>query len=240
MIPEESETLNHRVDKHGCAFFLAFYAFGTINNNGYVIVQAAASDLARSFHEENFMGFFLFFMRGAGIITRLVNGACCVNVRHLTRVIIATLITAISFGLIAAACLNENKVIFFWVAVVASVLQGIAQSFGEAVILGFSKGFPNRCIGNFSAGTGFSGVFATGVLLGAKAIKMKNSTLFFIEMPTVFIYFFSFYWLVTQKKTYKFLPEYARSPRSQKIKPVGEIGKDTNNHFESIVEETVD
>ena len=192
---------------------MAFYAFGIINNNGFTVVQAAASDLARSFQKENLMGYFLIFMKGSGLITRLVNGACCVNVRHLTRVIIATLFTAISFGLIAAACLNENNVIFFWIAVLAGVLMGIAQSFGEAVILGFSKGFPNRCIGNFSAGTGFSGVFATGVLLGAKAINLKNSTLFFIEMPTVFIYFFSFYWLVTQKKKYEFIPEYGKSKK---------------------------
>jgi len=31
---------------------------------------------------------------------------------------------------------------------------------------------PNGLIGDFSAGTGFAGVFATGVLLGAKALHM--------------------------------------------------------------------
>jgi ABC-type bacteriocin/lantibiotic exporter with double-glycine peptidase domain len=72
------------------------------------------------------MAFFLFFMRGAGITTRLVNGACCVNVRHMTRVGIATLITFLSFALIATACIFENQPIFFWVAVAASVLQGVA------------------------------------------------------------------------------------------------------------------
>jgi len=72
------------------------------------------------------MAFFLFFMRGAGITTRLVNGACCVNVAHMTRIGVATFITFLSFALIATACIFENRPIFFWVAVVASVLQGIA------------------------------------------------------------------------------------------------------------------
>ena len=67
------------------------------------------------------MAFFLFFMRGAGVTTRLVNGACCVNVRHMTRVGWATFITFLSFALIAAACIFEQYVAFFWVAVVASV-----------------------------------------------------------------------------------------------------------------------
>ena len=101
-------TLNEHVKQNRCKYFLAFYAFGTINNNGYTIVQAAASDLARAFHQEAFMGFFLFFMRGAGITTRLVNGACCVNVAHMTRVGIATFITFLSFALIATACIFES------------------------------------------------------------------------------------------------------------------------------------
>ena len=181
---------------HGWEFFFAFFAYGVFLNNGFTVVQAAASDLARLFQKEDLMGYFLLYMKAAGLITTLVSGACCVNVRHITRVNIATIFTAISFGLIAAACMNETNVIFFWIAVLAGVLMGIAQAFGEAVILGFIKGYPNQCIGFFSAGTGFSGLFATSVLLGAKAINLKNSTLFLIEMPTIFIYIHSFYWLL--------------------------------------------
>ena len=87
------------------------------------------------------------------------------------------------------------------------MLQGIAQSFGEAVVLGFTKGVPNGLVGDFSAGTGFAGVFATGVLLGARTIHLENYLLFFIECPTVILYYVSFKWLITQKKKYKFIKD---------------------------------
>lgn len=72
------------------------------------------------------------------------------------------------------------------------MLIGIAHSFGEAVFLGFLKGFPSYTIGDVSVGTGFSGIFATGSLLFAKWIGMSNQTLFFIETPSIIIFYFAF------------------------------------------------
>lgn len=131
---------------------------------------------------------------GAG--SRLVNGACCVKIDHLTRIGIVTIFTLSSFIMIAISCMNSDKSdAFFWVAVAASIFTGISQSFGEAVFLGFMKGFPGDMVGHISAGTGFAGIFATGTLLGSKAIGMKNQTLFFIEAPTILVYYLAFGWL---------------------------------------------
>jgi len=62
-------------------------------------------------------------------------------------------------------------------------------------------------VGDFSTGTGLAGIIATFTLLGAKAVGLQEYTLFFIEMPTIFMYYFCFIWLNKQTKTFKFIPE---------------------------------
>ena len=150
------------------------FIVGIFNNNGYTLVQAAASDLADDFGQQSFMGLFLFFMILFGASSRLVNGACCVNIKHTTRVGFVTIFTILSFSGIAVACFNKDISWMFGVAVAASVFSGISQSFGEAVFLGFLKGYPAGMVGDVSTGTGFAGIFATSSLLLAKGLKVSN------------------------------------------------------------------
>lgn len=70
------------------------------------------------------------------------------------------------------------------------------------MFLGFLKGYPSGLVGDVSTGTGFAGIFATGTLLGSKAIGLDDKWLFLIEMPTIIVYYFSFRWLNNQKKLY--------------------------------------
>ena len=135
-----------------------------------------------------------------GALSRLVNGACCVNVRHLTRIGIVTCFTLFSFIMIAFACISRKISWFFWIAVASSIFNGISQSFGEAVIIGFLKGYPSGLIGDFSAGTGFAGPFASGTVLITKYYGMPSYLLFLIEIPTIFVYYYAFKLLVAQKK----------------------------------------
>jgi len=78
----------------------------------------------------------------------------------------------------------------------------VSHSFGEAVFLGFLKGYPSGLVGDVSSGTGFAGIFATGTLLLSKYINLDDYWLFLIEMPTVFVYYFSFRYLNIQKQRY--------------------------------------
>jgi len=51
-------SLNFRVEHYKCHFFTAFFLLGIFNNNGYVLVQAGASSLAKTFDKQDFMGMF--------------------------------------------------------------------------------------------------------------------------------------------------------------------------------------
>ena len=116
-----------------------------------------------------------------GAISRLVNGACCVKVAHTTRIAIVTIFTFGSFIAISLACFNDKNPDYFFVAVFASIFTGISQSFGEAVFLGFLKGYPSYMIGDVSCGTGFAGIFATTTLLSCKALGISNEAIFLAE-----------------------------------------------------------
>lgn len=153
------------------------------------------------------MGAFLFVMIFFGAMSRWVHGRFFVNVRHTDRILIVTVFTLSSFVLIAIACIYDTVSWMFWVAVLASIFTGVSQSFGEAVFLGFLKGFPSYMIGYTSTGTGAAGIFATGTLLAARALGISNQILFFVEAPTIVVYYFSFKWLDSRRRIYEFVQE---------------------------------
>ena len=59
-------------------------------------------------------------------------------------------------------------------------------------------------VGYASAGTGFSGILATGTLLLVVTYQFPKHLLFMIELPTIVIYYHAFKWLVNQKEQYPF------------------------------------
>ena len=150
-------------------------------------------------------------MKVFGLISRFVNGACCVRVAHTTRMAIVSIFTFFSFVAIAYACLNNENPAMFNVAVGASIFTGISQSFGEAVYLGFLKGFPSDMIGDVSTGTGVSGILATFTLFFAKWMNISNQYLFLIEAPSMIIYYFAFKWLDNQRRRYPFVQQVSNS-----------------------------
>lgn len=113
-----------------------------------------------------------------------------------------SVLNLVAFILIAMACRDNAWSIMFWVAVLASVLTGMSQGFGEALFLSFTRRYPSYTIGYVSAGTGAAGIFATGTLLLVRYFKVSNHALFLMEMPTVLIYFLAFKWLDVQMKTH--------------------------------------
>lgn len=126
------------------------------------------------------MGYFLFFMRFAGVITRYVNGAYGVNISHLKRIQMVTIFSIISFVGIATASLNTESIWFFYLALFSSIFIGVAQAFGEAIIIGFLKVFPTILMGDFGSGTGFTGPFATVFLLVMRASGVHDAIIFAI------------------------------------------------------------
>jgi hypothetical protein len=70
-----------------------------------------------------------------------------------------------AFIIIAFACTYTENVASFYISLFASVLFGISVALGESTSLGFCKGYPSEVVGYFGSGTGFAGVFGSGIIL---------------------------------------------------------------------------
>ena len=146
------------------------------------------------------------------ILTRVANGTCLVNVPHMTRITVVSLLAVTSFALIALASFNapdpsekDPPIFWFIVAVLASCLIGISCGMGEATFLGFLKGYPSHTVGYVSSGTGFAGLSGTGTLLVLQGIGLANQYIFIVTCPTILIYYLAFVWLNKKKKELPFI-----------------------------------
>lgn len=72
---------------------------------------------------------------------------------------------------------------------------GVGSALGESTTLGFCKGFPSNIVGFFSSGTGFAGIFGSGIILLLKGAGLSDGVIFLIVAPSVIPYFLSFFWL---------------------------------------------
>lgn len=95
----------------------------------------------------------------------------------------------------------------FYFALLSSVLHGISTSLGGCTILGFCKGFPSELVGYYSSGTGFAGIFGSGILLLLKEFGLTDNIIFMIVCPSSILYLMSFYWLHKIKQRYQYVSE---------------------------------
>ena len=109
------------------------------------------------------------------------------------------------FLIISFACTYNTHEISFWLSLVSSVMLGTVSSLGESTTLGFCKGFPSTVVGFFGSGTGFAGVFGSGMILILQSAGLSNGTIFFIIMPSVIPYFLSFWWISRMKAKYPYI-----------------------------------
>jgi hypothetical protein len=141
-------------------------------------------------------------MTFVSLITRYANGTIFVNIRHLVRFWIATMLALAAFALIAfasymgdhAAPDEDVKGYFKW-AVIAAVLVGMASAMGEATFLGYCNSFPKNVVGFVSSGTGCAGLTGTGGLLIMQGAGLSNEVIFMVASPTLLIYIGAALWL---------------------------------------------
>jgi battenin len=138
-------------------------------------------------------------------ITRLISAKYLLQILHLYRMLINTIVMLTGFLLAAFAATYSQNITSFYMALAASMFFGVGTALGESTILGFCKGFPSIYVGLFSSGTGFAGIFGSGILLILKGNGFSTGTIFFGVAPFITLYFLSFYWLNKSKIRYPYL-----------------------------------
>jgi battenin len=140
-------------------------------------------------------------------MTRFINAKYLLKVKHSTRMLVNSINMAVGYLIISLACTYNQFEASFFISLVASVILGTVSAFGESTTLGFCKGFPSTVVGYFGSGTGFAGVFGSGMILILQSAGLSNGQIFFIIFPSVIPYFLSFWWLNRMKTRYPYIPE---------------------------------
>ena len=159
-------------------------------------------------------------------LTKIINAKYLLTIRHVVRIFINSVNMLIGFLIISFACTFHEYEVSFWISLLSSIILGVVSALGESTTLGFCKGFPSTIVGNFSSGTGFAGVFGSGIILVLKGAGLNNGQIFFIITPTVIPYFIAFWWINRTKEKYPYIPE---DKNASSISVLSEDAETTNN-----------
>lgn len=138
---------------------------------------------------------------------KVCNAKYLIKIRHIVRIFINSINLMVGFLIISFCCTFKEHEISFWLSLLSSIILGTGSALGESTTLGFIKGFPSSVVGYFGSGTGFAGMFGSGIILILKGAGLNNGQIFFIITPTVIPYFLAFWWIYRVKERHPYIPE---------------------------------
>lgn len=142
------------------------------------------------------------------LFVKLFVAKFLIKVAHIKRIFVNTLIMVTAYLLISFATTFNEYETSFYLVLASSVLLGLVSSLGGTTLIGFCKGFPSEVVGYFASGTGFAGVFGSGILIVLKgATDLNDGFIFFLVAPLSLVYFLAFYWLHLTKLEYPYAEE---------------------------------
>ena len=109
-----------------------------------------------------FSNYILRFLTAIAALSRFINAFVFIKVAHATRILINTVAMLLSFMTLALSIVKYQAIEGFYWCIIACILHGFSQAFGEATIMGYLKGLPSDLVMTFGSGTGLSGY--TGIL----------------------------------------------------------------------------
>ena len=189
-------------------FFGVLFLVGLINNFSYVLISVGGQALSAQFGQQDLMPLFTFMLVALNIPVLILNFRYLSSINSLIRIIGVCIISVLSFG-VMSICTSIQGSWGFPVALMASLVMGMAQSIGECVNLGFLKAFPSDYIVGYSSGTGFAGIAGSGAWLICNAIGLHGYQVFLLFSPLLVVYFFSFLWVYKRGKNYVNVQKYS-------------------------------
>lgn len=199
----ETKTLNQDVQDRLCLYYTVFALVGLVTNTGFVMVGSAAEDLAVTFGKETFMPMFQLSEILFASLIQFINSWLLIKIKHIHRLTFNAFYMLSAYLLITAVTIWQFEA-GFYIALVAALMHGTSAAFSESTVLGFMKGFPSRLVAPFSTGTGFAGVFGSGILLFLKLWFDRDGYIFAIVSPIILVYLFCIFWLQKQKTQFRF------------------------------------
>lgn len=181
--------------------WLAYFLLGTLNNLVYVVILSSAQSIAGSFDALSYIGVVAWANVSFGMLIRLLNTFYWLDSSHNTRIIYCSVFSCISMiGLAVSVHIN------FISCILCIVVLGCCSSLGESVVLGYMRLGESNLVSAWSSGTGCAGVSGTLIyLLLYSGMKLQNSTVYMILMPSSIIYYMSWRYIYNKSKQHKLL-----------------------------------
>ena len=181
-------------------YFTALFLIGLVNNFANVLIGAGAQIISKHFHKQDLLPLFQLMLSSCAIPMLLINFRYLSSVNSLLRisVVCGAMLTAF---VVMSQCIQTDEDWGFPIALMATLLTGLAQTIGECVNLGFLKAFPSDYIVGFTSGTGFAGIAGAGAWLMCKALRLTNTQVFLVFIPLIAVYFIAFIWIYRQGNT---------------------------------------
>ena len=169
--------------------WLCFFVLGCLNNFAYVVIISGAKSLATNDLEnaKSLIGVINWALVGLGLAARALNMFMETWSARLRTAITST----VNFIGVAILTISPQTG-SFWIAIGSIVMIGSACSFGESVILGYLKVFPQRYTGAWSSGTGLAGVAGSLYYLGLSSASLSDPLIFSTMLILVPIYWIGF------------------------------------------------
>lgn len=106
---------------------------------------------------------------------RVLNSRFLLQFRHQTKIACVAISWAAGLVLFYASYYlgTLNKLYGFLGALVSTLLIGSFTSVGDGTIIGFMKAIPADNIAGWSSGTGFAGIFGSGLYLLLRSFKLN-------------------------------------------------------------------
>lgn len=179
--------------------FVSFFVVGLINNNGYVLINSAAQNLAKTFHKENLMPVFQFSLSIFSVVVNIVNSKYLLAYKHKSKVTWIIIAWTIGYlGFFGAYHINNDNWGFL-TCVIATLVIGIHTTGGSATVMGFMKALPPTVISGFASGTGFAGISGASINLTADVLDIPFKVICIAMIPISLIYGYFFFRVVDLK-----------------------------------------
>ena len=201
----------------------AFWILGTVNNLAFVVVMGASASMACKFNAINDIAAISWANVAVGVFVRLANTVFLLGVSETKRVLGASAcflvgMLGVAFAATCDTSTSEGVHPLFWVTILSIVVLGAACSFAESVFLGFLRKYPVNMTNAWSSGTGMAGVLGSSMYLGLHLAGMADGHVFFVLVPTIFVYWGTFRYMLVKPTAvddpYNYVPAF-KGPRAR-------------------------
>lgn len=157
-----------------------------------MLINVGSQELSTEFGTGNLVSLYLSSMIICSSLARVLNSSFLIKTSYKLRILCLSLYLVVGYvSLFFILNMGKNEYAFF-LSLIPAFIMGTGSAFGESIILGYLKKFPEDIVSGWSSGTGLSGVMGAGLSLLFTYLKIQPKLLYLAISPICILYFICF------------------------------------------------